>query len=104
MEASGGMSLCKKLMGDYESTPEGWMWHAVLVTYYYDAWARSMTEREWNSLLYTANSEWTKWICASIQLKHEFFIENLKKVRSRRKEIKYMNCGAYDFYEGVPEK
>lgn len=77
-------------MKEYRSTPEGKLWHAVLATYYIDAASKSLTQLGWISLFLQAGSLWAKSVCDMIELDHDFFLENLQKIRANRRLIK---CG-----------
>lgn len=91
-------------MHDYEPSNEGRLWHAVLITFYIDAAARNLSETGWLQLRLQAKSEWIKNVCNLISLDHDFFIENLTKVRKNRRLIKFINTGLVEFDDEALEK
>lgn len=72
---------------DYQSSPEGKLWHAVLATFIQDAanpYRDPMSERSWEALFKHANSDWVKSICDLIDLDHGGFIDKMIAARKRR--------------------
>lgn len=78
-------------MSEYESSNEGKLWHAVLMSYFVDASLKNLDEHSWRYILGQANSHWTKAICEMICLNHSFFIAKLIATRNARGSVRYAN-------------
>jgi hypothetical protein len=72
---------------DYISTVEKRLWYAVLASYFVDASMKRLDSRDWQYLLFQAQSDWTKAICSMIDLDHDFFLDTLIKFKNSGKKF-----------------